>query len=483
MSEDIIISIIFMISSALTIIFILKKPILFVRIGNRSLKLETYFFGALISPIVILSLGMLTLNQVFRSLSGERGIEPLGILILFFSMVFISIFLDITGFFEYCALSALKFAKTNGRRLFFSLYAIISLLTIFTSNDIVIITFTPFIYYLTKNAGINPKPYLIAEFFAANTWSMTLYIGNPTNILLASAFDLKFDQYFIWMILPTTFAGIMNFLLLYLLFKKDVNKSLQPIQNINPIDAITNKKGSIFGILLLIGCISALAVAPYFQVEMWVVALTCAIILLGTIVISDLSSLHKKKNNESKYFITPTVRRMPWTIIPFLLSLFITVEALRVHNIIGTLHSFFTSICGFSSTAYIFIYGITSALAANILNNQPMTVAFASIMFGTPEVGLLGAVLATTIGSNLGANITPIGALAGIMWMNILRSKDFKLTFKEFMRYGLIVTPITLTACLGVLSLEFLIINYYPLNGFDIITQIFNFISQTLQII
>lgn len=57
----------------------------------------------------------------------------------------------------------------------------VAILTIFTSNDIVILTFTPFICYFSKNAKINPIPYLVAE-FAATTYSMMLIIGNPTNI-------------------------------------------------------------------------------------------------------------------------------------------------------------------------------------------------------------------------------------------------------------------------------------------------------------
>jgi len=57
--------------------------------------------------------------------------------VLFLSMVFMSIFLDITGFFEYCARLALKFAGSDGKRLFFSLYLTVSLLTVFTSNDII----------------------------------------------------------------------------------------------------------------------------------------------------------------------------------------------------------------------------------------------------------------------------------------------------------------------------------------------------------
>ena len=85
-----------------------------------------------------------------------------------------------------------------------------------------------------------------------------------------------------------------------------------------------------------------------------------------------------------------------------------------------------------------------------------MTVAYVPIAGAISQANLLPAVLATTIGSNLGANITPIGALAGIMWMSILRDKEVKLTFKEFVKYGLLITPLTLLACLGVLAAEFM---------------------------
>jgi len=67
---------------------------------------------------------------------------------------------------------------------------------------------------------------------------------------------------------------------------------------------------------------------------------------------------------------------------------------------------------------------------------------------------LLAAALGTAIGSNLGANLTPIGALAGIMWMTILAGKEVRITFAEFVKYGLLVTPASLLACLAVLALQ-----------------------------
>jgi len=83
--------------------------------------------------------------------------------------------------------------------LFFYFFFLSSLITLFTSNDIVILTLTPIIFYFGKHAKVKMMPYLIAEFFAANIWSMFLYIGNPTNIIVAMASGLNFYEYTYWM--------------------------------------------------------------------------------------------------------------------------------------------------------------------------------------------------------------------------------------------------------------------------------------------
>ncbi|MEW5802478.1 MAG: SLC13 family permease [bacterium] len=451
---------IFIITCLLTIYLILRRPYLYLRLGRRNLKIESYFLGALLGPLLITTFGVLDYHQVVNGLKGGHGLNPCGILILFLSMVFMSIFLDITGFFECCARIALKWAGADGKRLFFSLYVVVSLLTVFTSNDIIILTFTPFIYYFATSARIDPKPYLIAEFFAANTWSMMLYIGNPTNILLAAAFGLPFDRYFKWMVFPTLAAGAINMFGLFALFRKSVSRPIVPVsQTMDPLEALTDKTGALLGLLLLGGCIFALAVAPRLGVAMWVISLAFALALLAVLILRDSSVAWLRKDmraagNKGGSAVGSTLRRMPWTVVPFVLSLFITVEALHLYGITSEVGLFFKSICGTSSAAYGLVYGVSSALSANFLNNIPMSVAFVSIIRGLSGKNLLAAALATAAGSNLGANLTPIGALAGIMWMSILHTKDFRISFKEFMRYGLIITPLTLIACLGILALE-----------------------------
>ena len=93
--------------------------------------------------------------------------------------------------------------------------------------------------------------------------------------------------------------------------------------------------------------------------------------------------------------------------------------------------------------------GVLSALSSNLLNNIPMSVFFESIIAGQSMPALFGAV----IGSNVGAFITPVGALAGIMWSKILGEYHVKLPFLKFIAYGTAVALPTLLTSLTALYL------------------------------
>ena len=79
-----------------------------------------------------------------------------------------------------------------------------------------------------------------------------------------------------------------------------------------------------------------------------------------------------------------------------------------------------------------------------------MSVLFTSLLTfgGAPQ----RAVFATVIGSNLGAYLTPVGALAGIMWMSLLSSVGVEFSFGKFVSYGVrIAVPAIVAALLGLL--------------------------------
>ena len=82
-----------------------------------------------------------------------------------------------------------------------------------------------------------------------------------------------------------------------------------------------------------------------------------------------------------------------------------------------------------------------------------MSVLFSSIPHMPTEAMQLEAIYSTIIGSNVGAFLTPIGALAGIMFTSLVAKQEIKYTFIDFFKYGSLISLPTITVALLVLML------------------------------
>lgn len=419
------------------ILLILFKP----NIKVKNINISTFFIPALIGAIILLIFNIVPVKNVFDAFTSVSSVNPIKILLLFISIALISISLDELGFFKYIAIKALNKCHNNQYVLFFILYALVAVLTIFTSNDIIILTFTPFIVYFAKHAKINAIPYLIMEFITANTYSMLFTIGNPTNIYLSSYFNISFLDYFKVMYLPTLLAGLSSLIILLLIFNKDLHQAMDLI-DIEEVK-IDNKPLMIINLIHLGVTIILLAISNYIHFEMWIICL-CAALSLTIFLISD-AIIHKSATT-----IKHVYKRLPYNLIPFVLSMFIIVLALDYNEVTVHIAEFLNSISS-SKNMTIFNYLLISTISDNLINNIPMSVLFASILTDVNN-HQLSAIYATIIGSNIGAYLTPIGALAGIMWMSLLKKYDIKFTFFDFMKYGVIIVPaILLMSLLGLM--------------------------------
>ncbi|MCR4961626.1 MAG: hypothetical protein K6A74_09235 [Lachnospiraceae bacterium] len=414
-----------------------------VKIKEHRIKI-IYWFIPLAGAVVLLLSGHLKLSEVMAGLSSSGSVNPVKILILFISMTTLSIYLDEAGCFSYLAGISLKYAKTSQSKLFLYLYLMVSVLTVFTSNDIIILTFTPFICYFSKKASINPLPYLFGEFVAANTWSMFLIIGNPTNIYLATSAGVSFFEYTKTMFLPTLFAGTVTFIVLRLIFAKELAK---PISAEMSEKEISNVPIVVLGVIHLGVCTLLLVISSYIGLEMWLITLAFAVSL--TICTLIMHFIQKKKKG-SKYvdpktdkILLHTFVRAPWQLIPFVISMFLLVLSLEKYGVTSRIAELL------AEDHTIVKYGIASFLSANVMNNIPMAVLFSSVT--SPLEGLMKAraVYASVIGSNLGAYFTPLGALAGIMWNGILKKMHVEFSFKRFIIYGAPISFAALAAALA----------------------------------
>jgi len=137
------------------------------------------------------------------------------------------------------------------------------------------------------------------------------------------------------------------------------------------------------------------------------------------------------------------IKRVPWKILPFIIIFFILIQALNSYGVVDFLANILSnnSKTLFSS---IFSNGITSFILANIINNQPMTILFSSVFindnFILTKDAFIGGAYSVVIASNLGANLTIIGSLAGLMWKKILKTKDIDINYLDFLKIGLSIS-------------------------------------------
>ena len=413
------------------LLLVLLKPA--VHVGNATVSI--FWLAPVCGVLALLSFGLISPTEIGKGLAAAGAVNPIKILVLFFSMTLLSVFLDEAGFFRTLAGHVLGRAHATQKQLFLVLYLAVSVLTVFTSNDIVVLTFTPFICYFCKNAKISPLPYLFAEFVAANTWSMLLIIGNPTNIYLAASNGISFAAYTQAMLLPSVLAGLVSFLLLWLLFRRSLSA---PVEGKAPQVLPMHRPAVALGLVALSGAVIFMVLSSYIALEMWLIALGFFLFLYVAATVLLLW------RGEGLSLVKRSLLRAPLDVIPFVLSMFVLVLAL---DKVGATAAFGNLLVG---RGEIFGFGISSFLAANLLNNIPMSVLFASVVSASGAGS--GALYAAVIGSNIGAFFTPMGALAGIMWMAMLKERGIKLSFARFLAYGAVISvPTLLAALIGLL--------------------------------
>ena len=422
---------VFAASAALMVGSVLFKP--YVKIGK--VRLGLYWIFPFIGAIVILLTSM-PFDVAISGITADTSVNPLKILALFFSVSLLSLYLGNAGFFDWVAEKV--FTKSqNGIKLFIALYFTVALLTAFTSNDVVILTFTPPICIFCKRAGISPIPYLFGEFVAANTWSMALLIGNPTNVYLAGSTGITFFEYFKVMALPTLAAGAISFLMLLLVFGKTLAKKPQaPAESLPKITL--NSFLAFASVLHLFCCLVLLAIAEFIGLQTY---LACVIPAVSLTLFFLFYGIIRERG--VKRLLT-TLKGAPYELIPFVLSMFILSLSLYYCGFTEKLANALISGSKYDGISF----GFLSAGFSNLLNNIPMSVLFERIIGLSSTPATFGAI----IGSNIGAFITPVGALAGIMWSKILSDYKVKFPFLKFFGYGVIIAlPVLAAATLTLL--------------------------------
>jgi Na+/H+ antiporter NhaD/arsenite permease-like protein len=175
----------------------------------------------LIADLFLLAILAIGRQEVYDGTVGANHINPIDIMVFFITLAYIAISIDASGLIRYLAFKVLQKGGKSGNRLFFYLYSFFFILGSFIGNDPIILSGTAFLAYMTRvSSNIeHPRAWIHTQFAIANIASAILVSSNPTNLVLAGAFQIKFVVYTANMIVPVVVTAIVLFpFLLYIVF-------------------------------------------------------------------------------------------------------------------------------------------------------------------------------------------------------------------------------------------------------------------------
>ena len=165
----------------------------------------------LIADLFLLAILAISRQEVHDGTLGSDGIVPIDIMAFFLTLAYIAISIDASGIIRWLAFKVLQKAGKNGRRLYLYLYMFFFALASFIGNDPIVLSGTAFLAYMTRVASNieTPEAWIHTQFAIANIGSAILVSSNPTNLVLAGAFGIKFIVYTANIIVPVVVTVII----------------------------------------------------------------------------------------------------------------------------------------------------------------------------------------------------------------------------------------------------------------------------------
>jgi arsenical pump membrane protein len=365
----------------------------------------------------------------------------------FVAVIVISLLLDKAGFFEWASLHVARWGGGNGRRLFALLVLLGAAVAALFANDGAALILTPIVIAMLAALRFTPRAtlaYVMAAGFIADTASLPLVVSNLVNIVSSDYFGIGFARYASVM-LPVNLVSVAATLAaLYCFFRKDIPADYDLAQLRLPAAAIHDRATFVTGWWVL-----AMLLAGFFWLDDVGIPISAVAAAGAVLLLAVAARGHRISTRE-------VLRGAPWQVVVFSLGMYLVVYGLRNAGLTAWLTVLLDRCASHGIWGAALGTGFVTAILSSIMNNMPTVLVGALAIDGSVAHGAVreAMVYANVIGADLGPKITPIGSLATLLWLHVLSAKGIRISWGEYFRIGILLTPPILLVTLSALALR-----------------------------
>lgn len=353
-----------------------------------------------------------------------------------------------SGVFKWMALNLLKITKGHPKTVLFALAAFTAVASAFLDNVTTVVLMMPITFVIAKEFDTDPVPFLITEVLASNIGGTATLIGDPPNIIIGTRAGLSFMNFVNELTPIVTIIFLVAISTLVFLFRKGLKatpEKMAHVANIDNSQTITDKNLMIRSVITLVLVILGFVTHDVTHIPAYVFAVAGAAFLL---LFENPKEIYKD---------------VEWLTIFFFVGLFIIIGGFEANGGIKFLADQLIVLTHGSLNMATMIILWASGLLSGIIDNIPYTATMAPLISELINPANPNAITghvhalwwALSLGACLGGNLTIIGAAANVLVSETATSKGHKISFFRFMKYGALVTFISL-----ILSSIYLYVRY-----------------------
>lgn len=339
------------------------------------------------------------------------------------------------GLFDYLAALTARKAAGSAKRLFFLMYCVGTVVTVFMSNDATAVVLTPAVLAVAQAVKAEkPLPHLYICAFIANAASFVLPISNPANLVI---FRDQMPTLTVWLArfaLPSALSIVATYVVLRLTQRRSLTQKIEAEVDVPALSGAGQTTGwGIVAMAVVMLCASA------FDVPLGLPTFGAGLALFIVICI------------QKRQFLSGHLAEISWAVLPLVAGLFVLVEGLQRTGVIDNLARVLQATSQHSATHAGWWSGAAVALTSNLINNLPAgLIAGSALATAHAPTQVASAVL---IGVDLGPNLSVTGSLATILWLNALRRGGIEVSALSFLKLGIVIATPALIAALATVAI------------------------------